>query len=74
MRTIVKDYCRVLRQCVTYLCAMGKPMVRIDEKVAALVAKSAKENFRSVPQEVNRLLRWALNVSLAKSLRKKGGK
>jgi hypothetical protein len=39
---------------------MAKAQVRLEKDVAVLVKKSAKQNSRSVPKEVNHLLREVL--------------
>jgi len=36
---------------------MGKPQIRLDKDVAGFVLESAKQNSRSVPAEVNHVLR-----------------
>lgn len=40
--------------------AMSKLQVRLDKDVESLVKKSAKDNSRTVPREVNHLLREVL--------------
>lgn len=39
---------------------MAKPQIRLDRDVAILVQKSAQANSRSLPKEVNHILREVL--------------
>ena len=49
---------------------MGKPLIRIDRDVFSFLTKSAAKNERTVPKELNRLLRELF----AKQAAKEGGK